>query len=131
MGWHPLTAWLERGVDGHYVVMRLKDGALLTPVVLEAMTQSGDALKGKPYDLWFQWSDSHIYCSELVWKMYARGTGIELARLRQFKDYDNVQHEEVQRLAAERFPGQITWDEEAVAPSDLMQSSLLYVVFSN
>ena len=131
VGWKPLAAWQARGVDGHYVVMRLKDDRALTREALEAMLQSGTALEGKPYDLWFQWSDSHIYCSELVWKMYMRGAGIELAALRPFKAYDNVKHPEVQRLADERYPGVIPWDEEAVAPSDLMQSPLLYVVFAN
>lgn len=129
--WKPVDKWIERGVDGHYVVMRLKDDSVLTVDTLAAMMQSGAELKGRPYDLWFQWSDDNIYCSELVWKMYARGAGINLAGLHKFSDYDNVRHPEVQRLADQRYPGVVPWDEEAVAPSDLMGSSLLYIVDSN
>lgn len=131
VGWKPVGEWIARGVDGHYVVMRLKDNDALTAAVVAAMMQSGAELEGRPYDLWFQWTDDNIYCSELVWKMYERGADINLAGLRKFSDYDNVQHPEVQRLANQRYPGVIPWDEEAVAPSDLMDSSLLYTVFAN
>lgn len=128
----PLADWIARGVNGHYVLMRLKDAdTKLTPEVWAAMQTSGAELAGKPYDFWFQWSDDDIYCSELVWKMYARGAGIELAPLRPFRSYDNIDHEEVQRIAKERFNLEIPWDTEAVAPSDLMASPLLETISSN
>ena len=41
----------------------------------------GRQLEGKHYDFWFEWSDERIYCSELVWKIYRRGLGIELGEL--------------------------------------------------
>ena len=42
------------------------------------MKNEGEKFKGKNYDLTFEWSDDKIYCSELIWKIYKRSTGIEI-----------------------------------------------------
>ncbi len=34
---------------------------------------------GKPYDIYFEWDDRAIYCSEIVWKAYQHALGIELS----------------------------------------------------
>ncbi len=52
------------------------------------MKEVGDQLKGKPYDTTFEWSDNKIYCSELVWKIYQRGAGIEIGKLQRLKEFD-------------------------------------------
>ena len=43
--------------------------------------------EGKPYDLYFEWSDERIYCSELVWKMYA-ALGVKLGTLQKLREFD-------------------------------------------
>lgn len=123
----PLADWINRGVGGHYVLMRLKDPALLTPETLAAMRESGRSLAGKPYDIYFKWSDEAIYCSELVWKIYQRGAGIELVPLRPVGDY-SLDNEVVMEKIRERFGDKLKLDEKAVAPADIMQSPLLEVV---
>lgn len=131
VSWTPLDAWIKRGVDGHYMLLRLKDREQrLTPGVLAAMREVGGGFDGKGYDLLFQWSDETIYCSELVWKIYERGAGMPLAPLRRIRDYD-LNHDEVQRKIKERFGYDIPWDEQVVAPSDLMESALLERVGGN
>lgn len=128
MSWTPLEAWIRRGVGKEYVLMRLKDrDRVLTPGALDAMKKSAATFEGKSYDLLFQWTDDKIYCSELIWKVYERGAGLELTPLRAIRDYD-LDHEEVQQKVRERFGYEIPWDEPAIAPSDLMQSDLLEVV---
>lgn len=123
--WTPLERWIGRNPDGHYVLLRLKNrDAALTPEVTAALKKSGEPMLGKPYDIYFQWSDERIYCSELVWKMYRRGAGIELCPLRTFQDFD-LNHREVQRIARERYGTELPLDEKVVAPSDLMASDLL------
>ena len=73
----PLRAWIARGVGHHFVVKRLRHaGSVLTPKVLARMKQAGEKLLGRRYDLAFGWSDTRVYCSELVWKVYQRGAGI-------------------------------------------------------
>jgi hypothetical protein len=37
---------------------------------LKKMKEAGKLYEGKPYDLYFEWNDEIIYCSELVWKIY-------------------------------------------------------------
>jgi hypothetical protein len=126
----PLADWINRGVGGHYVLMRLKDSSILTPAVLEAMRKSGGEFAGKGYDMYFKWSDDALYCSELVWKVYKRGAGIELAPLRVVRDY-NLDNEIVMKKIRERFGDALRLEEKVVAPVDLMQSSLLKVVGGN
>lgn len=130
--WTPVSKWIARGEQGKYVLMRLKKDApgQLTKERLAAMQKQTAQYVGKPYDLRFQWSDDTIYCSELVWKLYERGAGISLAPLRTFKDYD-LDHEEVQKHIKERFNYDIPWDEQVIAPSDLMRSDQLEIVRQN
>lgn len=66
----PFPEWINRGENGHYVVKRLKNSKkILTDKNLDKMKQVGEKFSGKDYDLYFEWSDSRIYCSELVWKI--------------------------------------------------------------
>ncbi|MDR1310866.1 MAG: YiiX family permuted papain-like enzyme [Burkholderiaceae bacterium] len=126
----PLVDWISRGVAGHYVLMRLKDPSALTPGVLTAMRKIGKAFAGKKYDVYFKWSDDTMYCSELVWKIYKRGAGIELAPLRTVRDY-NLDNEIVLKKIRERFGNALRLDEKVIAPVDLMQSPLLEAVSAN
>jgi hypothetical protein len=123
----PPEDWIRRGVGGQYVLMRLKDPSALTPEVLAAMRKSGGEFVGKGYDIYFKWSDDALYCSELVWKIYKRGAGIELVPLRAVRDY-NLDNEIVMKKVRERFGDALQPEEKAVAPVDLMQSPLLEVV---
>lgn len=123
--WTPLKSWIERGIGGHYVVMRLKNP--LSDETLQPLRVAAQAFEGKDYDLMFNWSDDAIYCSELVWKAYDNALGIELTPLKTYRDYE-LNNDEVQRLVKERFKFDIPWDEKAVAPSDLMESPLLETV---
>ncbi len=125
--WTPLDQWIKRGTGQRLVLMRLKDRAPLSAQGLAALRKSADALAGKPYDLLFQWSDEKIYCSELVWKAYRRGLGIELAPLRRFGDYA-LNHEQVQKIIRERYGRPLPEKEAVVSPADLMHSPLLKTV---
>ena len=123
--WTPLAAWIKRGVDGHYVLMRIKDrDTVLGSREIRAMKEAAQSFANKKYDLYFKWTDDEIYCSELIWKIYERGAGLELAPLRRIRDYD-LKHEEVQKRIKERYGYDVPWDERVIAPSDLMESPLL------
>ncbi len=63
----PLAEWTRRGDGGHFVAKRLRDAdSVLTPANLERLKSEGRRYQGKAYDLYFEWSDDRIYCSELV-----------------------------------------------------------------
>jgi uncharacterized protein YycO len=84
----PLDQWIARGKDGHYVIKRLKNAdKILTVEILQKMKQEGEKFKGKNYDLTFEWSDDKIYCSELIWKIYKRATGLEVGKLQKLSDF--------------------------------------------
>src|SRR5690606_7101957 len=112
----PLNEWINRGKNQHYVVKRLTNAEqLLTPENLAKMKEIGEQYKGKNYDIYFEWSDDNIYCSELVWKMYQEATGVELGKLEKLSDFD-LSSELVQQIMKERYGNNIPWDEKVISP---------------
>ena len=85
----PFVEWVHRGEGGRYVVKRLRDRVLLSnPAKLSALRRAALTFAGRPYDPYFEWSDDRIYCSELVWKAYDRGVGIQLGSLAPLSTFD-------------------------------------------
>jgi hypothetical protein len=85
----PLVKWIARGEEGKYVIKRLRNAdGVLTPEVIAKMKEVGENFKGKNYDLTFEWSDEKMYCSELIWKIYQRATGLEIGKLQKLEDFD-------------------------------------------
>ena len=127
----PLLEWTERGKDGKYVIKRLKNaGKVLTPEVLAKMQQEGKKYEGKDYDLFFEWSDERIYCSELIWKIYRNGAGIEIGKLEKLGDFD-LSSEPVKIKLKERYGDHIPLDETVISPAGIFNSDVLETVFEN
>lgn len=127
----PLDKWIARGQDGKYVIKRLKNAdQVLTPKMLTKMKQIGNEFKGKNYDLTFEWSDDKIYCSELIWKIYQRATGIEVGKLEKLKDFD-LTNEAVKQKMEERYGNEIPKEETVISPVAIFDSELLKTVKSN
>ncbi len=125
----PLNEWVRRGQGGHVVVKRLKDAAKhLDEKTLSRMRQIGRRLLGKPYDLTFEWDDRRVYCSELVWKIYKEGAGIELGHLQRLKDFD-LSHPAVQKKMRERYGNKLPLEEPVISPQAMFESPLLSTVF--
>lgn len=125
----PLTEWIGRDIDSHYVVMRLRDGdKQLSPAAIDAMKSYGRAVMGRDYDALFEWSDDRFYCSELVWKIYSAGAAIELCPLRPIGDY-SLENPVVREKLAERYGDLVPLDRMVVAPSDLYNSPLVELVY--
>lgn len=124
----PFKQWIARGKNNSYVIKRLKNSEkLITPDVLSKMKKVGDQLKGKPYDTTFEWSDNKIYCSELVWKIYQRGAGIEIGKLQRLKEFD-LSNAIVKAIMKKRYRGKIPIDEIVISPGSLFDSELLITV---
>ena len=121
----PLQAWLDRGQGGRYVVKRPRQA--LTPAQQTRLSQSAKPFVGKPYDLTFEWSDARIYCSELVWKMYERGLGLQLAPLAKLGSFD-LRHPAVQAKLHERYGQQVPLNEPVISPQAVFDSPLLKTV---
>lgn len=127
----PLDSWIKRGEDEHFVVKRLKNAEkLLTPKNLQKMKQIGEKYKDKSYDLYFEWSDSRIYCSELVWKIYKQAIGVEIGELQKLNDFD-LSNEVVKAKLSERYGNNIPLNELVISPAAIFNSDKLIMVFSN
>ncbi|MFC1610692.1 YiiX/YebB-like N1pC/P60 family cysteine hydrolase [Myxococcota bacterium] len=87
--WTPWARWVARGVDGHVLVKRLTqaDELLTAPIVTE-MKRVARGLTSKPYDLRFEWCDDALYCTELVYKIFKRGAGVEIGDLQKVGDLE-------------------------------------------
>ena len=127
----PLEKWMKRGKDEHYVGKRLKNSPeILTTDVLKEMKQIGNEFLGKNYDLTFEWSDEKIYCSELIWKIYKRTTGLEIGKLEKLGDFD-LENETVKAKLKERYGDKIPLDEIVISPESIFQSNLLMTIDKN
>jgi hypothetical protein len=127
----PLAAWIERGDNGHFVAKRLKDAdARLTVDALRQMRAVGEQFSGKDYDLYFEWSDERIYCSELVWKIFDRGAGIQLGERQTIADFD-LSHPAVQAKIEERYGDRIPLDEVVISPAAIFDAAVLETVYEN
>lgn len=78
-----LTSFMNRGRDGGYRIYRARDFKAAQVPALRAAVETEI---GKPYDIYFEWSDDSIYCSELVYKAFQKATGIELGDVQKFSD---------------------------------------------
>lgn len=126
-----LDKWIARSENGHYVIKRLKNAdQVLTANMLEKMKSEGEKFMGKNYDLTFEWSDDKIYCSELIWKIYRRATGIEIGKLERLSDFD-LTNEAVKKEMKERYGDKIQMDEIVISPAAIFDSELLITVKSN
>lgn len=87
------------------------------------MKRLGKQYLGKPYDCYFQWSDSKMYCSELVWKLYDEA-GIQIGQLQQLGSF-NLSETEVRQKLEKRFGSDIPMDEKVISPSAMFESGKL------
>ncbi|MFM9005010.1 MAG: YiiX family permuted papain-like enzyme, partial [Flavobacteriales bacterium] len=110
----PFEQFVQRGEKGEYVVKRLRNAEeILNETTLKSMKAVGEKMLGKSYDSQFNWSDEKIYCSELVWKIYERATGIQLGELKKLKDY-NFDDTRVQQVVKAKYNGNIPWEETMI-----------------
>ena len=124
----PLSDWINHGKDHKFGVKRLKNAdKVLNEATLQKMKDYSQKFMGKEYDAYFDWTDTRIYCSELVWKIYKNGANIELSKLKELKDF-NLTDKRVQKILKERYGNNIPLEEKVVAPSDLVDSDLLKTI---
>ncbi|MCH2192698.1 YiiX family permuted papain-like enzyme [Kordia sp.] len=127
----PLQEWIRRGKNGHYVIKRLANAdEILTNTVLSKMKQIGEKFKGKSYDIYFEWSDDKIYCSELVWKIYKEAVNVEIGQLEKLSDFD-LNHKVVQAKMKERYGSHIPMNEKVISPAAMFASDKLILVAQN
>ncbi|AFM04865.1 Orthopoxvirus protein of unknown function (DUF830) [Bernardetia litoralis DSM 6794] len=127
----PLEDWIKRGKDSHFVIKRLKNAdEVLTNEVIQKMKNRGNNWIGKNYDLYFEWSDEKIYCSELVWKIYKEVLGIEVGKLEKLSNFD-LSNKIVKDKMKERYGNKISSEklnENVISPASIFKSNELVFV---
>lgn len=127
----PLSVWIERGKNNHVVVKRLADREqYLSDKSLQKMKAIGEKYLNRDYDIYFEWSDENIYCSELVWKIYFEALSIRIGELKSLKDFD-LSNDHVQAKLKERYGDALPLNEPVISPSSMFHSDKLITVFSN
>ena len=117
-----LDAWIARGEGARFVLKRLRTP--LTKEQAKKLQDAAPALVGRPYDLTFEWSDSRVYCSELVWKLYDRALGIQIGKLQKLKEFD-LSDPTVRKMMRQRYGNQVPMDEPVISPAAMFESPLL------
>lgn len=121
----PLKKWIERGNGSHFVIKRLNQ-----PItILNKKNLKQEALKylGKNYDIYFEFSDEKMYCSELVWKIYKNTLNIEIGKIKKLKDFD-LSSDKVKSLMQKRYKNHIPYNENVISPQDIYESKNLEFV---
>lgn len=121
----PLANWIARGDGGHYVVKRLKTS--VTPGQAGKLRRAAEKYADKAYDLYFEWSDARIYCSELVWKTYRDALGMEIGVRQKLREFD-LTDPAVKAKMRERYGTNVPLDEPVISPAAQFESPLLETV---
>ena len=123
-----LSDWVQHGEGNNYLVKRLKNSeTVLSKIKIDKMKKYALSLLNKDYDLYFEWSDNKIYCSEYVWKIYKNGADLELCTLEKLKSF-NLKDPKVKAILEERYGKNIPLNEDVVAPSQLAISPVLETI---
>ncbi len=119
-----LSTWIKGGDGEEYAVRRISGAdSLITDQVKEKMIKEGTSHLGKNYDIYFDWSNDEMYCSELIWKIYHEALGIDLGKLRPLKDFD-LNSPEVKKIMKQRYGENIPWESMMISPGDMYDSNL-------
>ena len=112
----PLDKFIARGEDGKYWIKRSSR---------ENIKIKYAKYLGKPYDLAFKFDNGRFYCSELVYDIYQKQLGIELAEPRQVKDYLILFTDRLPKLKRAMKRRGISKEQYAIAPVDIFNSDYL------
>ena len=79
----PLSEFIARSKDKNYEIYRFRhfDPATMRSAMLTAIQKYN-----KPYDIYFEFSDTRTYCSELTYKVMLDVTGQGLGRVQKMRD---------------------------------------------
>lgn len=125
----PLAEWISRGEGRRFAAKRLVNAdSILTPEKLAAMKRVGESFAGLDYDLFFEWTDERMYCSELVWKIFDLGAGVDIGDLEALGDFD-LSHSAVQAKLRERFGDRPRLDEIVISSAAMFRSEKLETVY--
>lgn len=116
----PIADFIARSKNKAYRIYRFKhfDAKTMASSLKAALPKYN-----KPYDIFFEWSQERIYCSELTYLVMKEVTGFELGRLQKMKEM-RLDGPYVQALVEKRLTDigkELNLEEEIVTPISQMQ----------
>ncbi len=120
----PLYNWIARGQHSAFFVERMP----LTQPQSDALKLALKHFLGKPYDEQFEMSDDAIYCSELVYKGYKNGFGMEVGHLQKLGDLDWHSDEDLIRHISK--DGTLPLDRVMITPASIASDPQLKRVYT-
>ena len=123
--WTPINEWVARGVGEDFAVVRLKPQYRRH---IPGIVREAGRYAGRPYDLQYQWDDTAIYCSELIYKAVWRAAGIRLSDFIRLGELNWVPYEQrIRSLAG----GSLPLDRMMITPAGLVNSDAVTMVYSS
>lgn len=122
-----LAKFIARGKKHEFRIYRLPG---LTPDQKSELRNQADKFKGRGYDIYFEWSDNLIYCSEFVYKVFKAATGVDIGVIQKFRDL-KLDGPFARRLIQLRLTDKgraLNLDEEIVTPASQISDSKLSLV---
>lgn len=92
---------------------------------------------GKKYDIYFEWSNDVIYCSELTYKTYFDAFGIELGKIQTWGELKSGGHldgayaKSLVEARLTRNGKQFNHDEKILTPESQFQSEILFTAYDS
>jgi hypothetical protein len=123
----PLKKFIERSKNRSYRVMR---NHRYDPKTMKKSLYTAIYKYNKPYDIYFEFSDSRIYCSELVHKVFKDVTGLGVGEIQKVKDL-KLNGPYVQKLIEVRLKPigkELNLEEDIVTPVSIMEDVNLSLI---
>lgn len=125
----PLADFIARSKNKSYRIYRFKH---FDPSTMTAALKATLPKYNKPYDIYFEWSQERIYCSELTYHVMKDVTGFELGRVQKMKEM-RLDGPYVKALIEKRLTDigkELDLEEDIVTPVSQMQDDEVTLIES-
>lgn len=127
----PLDQFIARGRGKEFIIKRFVffDSEKMTPNLYAVIKK----YIGKDYDIYFEFSDDRIYCSELIYKVFKEVTGQEVGTVQKFKDM-RLDGPYVQKLIQERLTSigkALNPEEPIITPISQLKDDNMVMIMSS
>ncbi len=122
-----LSSFIQRGKNREYRIYRLPG---LTNAQKLGLREQFALYFKKGYDIYFEWSDDLIYCSELVYKIFLGATGAEIGRVQKFRELklDGPYAKELIQRRLQHTGRELNLEEPVITPDSQIRDAKLELV---
>ena len=128
----PFRDFVRRGKDNYFEVKRLRSKELdmSKPRNQSQLVEALESRLGQNYDIYFEWSEDRIYCSEYAFKSYFDAFQVEVGEVQRYRDL-RLDGPYMKKLIYERITKtgrKLNLDELIVSPVSVFESENLISV---